>query len=122
MTSAITVAGLNAGRQIADLRRLQNGWRNGEGVAFDTGYLNWLAEVFQKMYPAHAPAPVICPNTYGVVSAEWSFPSSEVSLEIDPETRKGNLVWLGVYTRESRETELDLTAAEGWASLTEYIV
>ena len=30
--------------QIADLRRLPDGWRNGEGVAFNPEYLNRLSD------------------------------------------------------------------------------
>ena len=91
--------GLSAGRKVADLRRLQDGWRNGEGVAFDADYLAWLSEAFNRMYPAHAPAPAICPTTYGVVSAEWSLPGAEVSLEIAPETRQGDLLWASAGVR-----------------------
>ena len=121
MTTTVAVPGLNAGRQIADLRRLQDGWRNGEGIAFDPDYLTWLSDAFSRMYPAQAPAPVICPTTYGIVSAEWSFPGAEVSLEIDPETHQGDLVWSSANTQESGEVEIDLTGAEGWLILAEHL-
>lgn len=121
MTTAMSVPGLNTGRQITDLRRLQDGWRNGEGIAFDLDYLAWLSDAFSRMYPAHAPAPVICPNTYGVVSAEWSFPDADVSLEIDPVTRQGDLVWGSTNAQESGEAEIDLTTAEGWIILAEHL-
>ena len=71
--TTIEAPGVNAGRQIADLRQLQDGWRNGEGIAFDADYLAWLSETFSRMYPSHAPVPTICPTTYGIVSAEWSL-------------------------------------------------
>ncbi len=111
--------GLNASRQIAGLRQLQDGWRNGEGVAFDDDYLAWLSEAFSRMYPVHAPAPTICPTTYGIVSAEWSLSGVEISLEVDPETRQGDLVWASSSTRESGETAIDMTEPDGWASLAE---
>ena len=121
MTTAIANPGLKAGHQIADLRRLQNGWRNGEGIAFNAGYLAWLSDAFTRMYPSHAPAPAICPTTYGVVSAEWTLSGVEVSLEIDPDTRQGDLVWASGISLESGETEVDLTNAKGWTRLAEYL-
>ncbi|MDE2785569.1 MAG: hypothetical protein OXL37_02810 [Chloroflexota bacterium] len=114
-------SGLNAGRKIADLRRLQNGWRNGDGIAFDADYLAWLSEAFSRMYPADAPTPTICPTTYGFVSAEWSFPSAEVSLEIDPETRLGELVWADTRTQNSGKVFFDMSEAEGWTRLANYL-
>ncbi len=114
-------SGLDAGRKIADLRRLQDGWRNGDGIAFDADYLAWLSETFSRMYPSDAPMPTICPTTYGFVSTEWSFPDVEVSLEIAPETRQGNLVWASVVTGKSGETVIDMTKPEGWARLVKHI-
>lgn len=119
--TTVEVPGLKAGHQIANLRHLRDGWRNGEGVAFDADYLTWLSDVFSRMYPAHAPAPTICPTTYGIVSAEWSFPSAEVSLEIDPETRHGDLLWASASTMKSGEIVIDMTEPEGWASLAELL-
>ena len=113
--------GLNAGRKIAALCELQDGWRNGEGIAFDADYLAWLSEAFSRMYPPHAPVPTICPTTYGIVSAEWTLSGTEVSLEIDPETRQGDLVWASVTAGKSGETAIDMTRPEGWTWLTEHI-
>ena len=117
----IEAPGLKASRQIAGLRHLTDGWRNGEGVAFDADYLEWLSESFNRMYPAHAPVPTICPTTYGIVSAEWSFADAEISLEIDPETRRGELVWADTRTQNSGEVELDMAKAEGWTRLANYL-
>lgn len=119
--TTIESPGLKASRQIASLRYLSDGWRNGEGVAFDIDYLNWLSEAFLQMYPVHAPEPIICPTTYGYVSAEWSFPDAEISLEIVPETRRGELVWAGPRTQNSGEVFLDMTEADGWTRLANYL-
>ena len=119
--TTVEAPGVNAGRQIADLRRLRDGWRNGEGVAFDADYLDWLSETFRRMYPAHAPMPTICPTTYGIVSAEWSLPDTEVSLEIDPETRQDDLLWADTCTQNSGEDFLDMAGSEGWTRLANYL-
>ncbi len=118
--TTVEAPGLNASRQISGLRQLQDGWRNGEGVAFDDNYLAWLSEAFSRMCPVHAPAPTICPTTYGIVSAEWSLSGVEVSLEVDPETRQGDLIWTSANKQESGEAGIDMTAAEGWAVLEEH--
>ena len=117
--TTVEAPGLKASHQIANLRHLRDGWRNGEGVAFDAEYLAWLSDAFSRMYPAHAPAPTICPTTYGIISAEWSLPGAEVSLEIDPETRQGDLVWASVTTGQPGEIAIDMTKPEGWAVLAE---
>lgn len=119
--TTIESPGLKASRQIASLRYLSDGWRNGEGVAFDIDYLNWLSEAFLQMYPVHAPEPIICPTTYGCVSAEWSLSGVEVSLEVDPETRQGGLLWASASTRESGETAIDMTEPDGWVRLIEHL-
>ena len=115
--TTIEASGLNASHQIGSLCNLQDGWRNGEGIAFDADYLTWLSDAFRRMYPTHALAPTITPTTYGIVAVEWSLPGVEVSLEIDPETRQGDLVRTSANTQGSEETEIDLAAAEGWAVL-----
>ena len=117
--TTIEAPGLSVGRKIADLRQLQDGWRNGEGVAFDADYLAWLAKAFSRMYPADAPMPTICPTIYGIVSAEWSFADAECSLEIDPETREGALLWICSDDYESSEAILDMAKPEGWVDLVE---
>ena len=119
--ATIETPGLKASRQIASLRYLPDGWRNGEGVAFDVDYLNWLSEAFRQMYPVQAPEPIICPTTYGFVSAEWSFPDAEISLEIALESRQGDLLWANTNTRKSGEVSIDMTGPEGWTSLAEYL-
>ena len=94
--------------------------RNEEGVAFDADYLAWLSESFSRMYPADAPVPTIGPTTYGIVSAEWSLPGMELSLEIDPETRHGDLLWSGIG--ESGEADIALTNSAAWASLADCLL
>ncbi|MYC32406.1 MAG: hypothetical protein F4X64_04440 [Chloroflexi bacterium] len=119
--TTIEAPGLKASRQIAGLSHLSDGWRNGEGVAFDADYLAWLSESFSSMYPAHAPAPTVCPTTYGIISVEWSLADAEISLEIDPETRRGELVWADPRTQHSGEVLLDMAKSEGWTRLANYL-
>ena len=116
--SAAAPAGEPAGPAIADhiagLRHLPDGWRNGEGVAFNPDYLDWVADACRRLYPSHAPVPMVCPTTYGIVSLEWSLPAAEVSLEIDPETHQGELVWANARNASSGEVIIDMAGADGW--------
>lgn len=107
--------------QIAALRRLPDGWRNGEGVAFSPSYLDWIADACRRLYPSHAPVPMVCPTTYGLVSLEWSLPAAEVSLEIDPETHQGELVWANARNASSGEVTIDMAGAASWQQLADCI-
>ena len=111
--------GMNAiADQIADLRRLPDGWRNGEGVAFNPEYLNRLSDAIRLFYPAHAPAPAVCPTTYGIVSLEWSLPAAEASLEIDPATGCGEFVWVATHSPNAGEIIIDdMDEPAGWQHL-----
>lgn len=106
--------------KIAALRHLSDGWRNGAGIAFDAAYLDWLADACALLYPPDAPTPTICPTTYGIVALEWSLPGAEVSLEIDPETSQGDLVWANARLQKSGEIVIDGMAKPGaWRQLAE---
>ena len=118
--SALEPPGPTAARQIAALRHLPDGWRNGDGIAFDAAYLDWLADACARLYPPDAPTPTICPTTYGIVALEWSLPGAEVSLEIDPETGQGDLVWANARLQKSGEVVIDEMAKPGaWRQLAE---
>ena len=110
--------------QIDALRCLPDGWRNGEGVAFNPEYLNRLSDAIRLFYPAHAPTPTVCPTTYGIVSLEWSFPAagSSASLEIDPATGCGEFVWVATHPPNSGEIIIDdMDQPAGWQHLADCI-
>ena len=110
--------------QITDLSRLPHGWRNGEGVAFNPDYLDWVADACRRLYPPHAPVPMVCPTTYGIVSLEWSFPAagSSASLEIDPATGCGELVWVAAHSTNAGEITIDdMRQPAGWQQLADCI-
>ena len=112
-----------AARKIAALRHLPDGWRNGEGIAFDAGYLDWLADACARLYPPDAPMPMVCPTTYGIVALEWSLPGAEISLEIDPETLQGDLVWANARLQKSGAIVIDgMTKPGAWVQLAECLI
>ena len=108
--------------QIADLRCLPDGWRNGEGIAFNPEYLNRLSDAIRLFYPPHAPAPMVCPTTYGIVSLEWSLSAAEASLEIDPVTGRGEFVWAATHPPNAGEITIDdMDKPAGWQHLADCI-
>lgn len=110
-------------RQITALRYLSDGWRNGEGIAFDAGYLDWLADACARLYPPDAPTPAVCPTTYGIVALEWSLPGAEISLEIDPETLQGDLVWANARLQKSGAIVIDgMAKRDAWVQLSECLI
>lgn len=121
--SALEMTGPTAARKIAALRHLPDGWRNGEGIAFDAAYLNWLADACARLYPPDAPTPTVCPTTYGIVALEWSLPGAEISLEIDPETSQGDLVWANARLHKSGEIVIaEMAKPDAWRQLAECLV
>ena len=72
--------------------------------------------------PPHAPAPVVCATTYGIVSLEWSLPAAGVSLEIDPATGGGAIVWVTTHPLRSGEIIIDdMGSTDGWRQLADCI-
>ena len=116
--SALEPPGSTVARQIAALRHLPDGWRNGDGIAFDVAYLDWLADACVRLYPPNAPTPTVCPTTYGIVALEWSLPGASISLEIDPETGQGDLVWANARLQKSGEIAIgEMAKPAAWHQL-----
>ena len=97
---------LDVPSRLCELRRLKNGWLDGEGVAPAPEFLDWLAGTFDRLYPDELPLPHIYPTVEGGVQAEWSLSSHEVSLSIDFAA-----AWIGrdLGHRGGRRTGLALT-------------
>ena len=97
-----------------ELRRLEDGWLDGEGLAPDPDSLIWLSERFESLYPSSLPRPYIYPTPEGGVQAEWSLPPYEVSLTVDFATH--GAVWhsLGLETEDEDERFLTLADPAAW--------
>lgn len=101
--------------------RLENGWIEGGGVAFDKEGLDWLKRFFEERWPRQLPIPYIYPMANGDISLEWDIDRlTEVEIEVNLETHigKGSKSWnhqLIVSTDEDydeEEFELDFDAPE----------
>ena len=62
---------LDFGAQLDELRLLQDGWLEGEGIAPPSAGLDWLHDAFDRHFPDEAPLPYLYPTETGGVQAEW---------------------------------------------------
>lgn len=114
---------LEVAPQMEDLRKLEDGWLNGEGVAPPAEGLEWLADAFGKHYPAELPLPHIYPTPTGGAQLEWRFGSYgvNVEVEVDLATRIAEWFVLDLSSREATTDFLDLSVPTGWSLLRERI-
>ena len=71
-----------------ELRKLENGWLDGDGVALDYEGLNWLEDAFTKNFPDNLPLPYTYPTPDGDIQMEWNFSKVEIELEINLKNHK----------------------------------
>ncbi|HEY6722627.1 MAG TPA: hypothetical protein VI197_01310 [Polyangiaceae bacterium] len=70
--------------QVDSLKGLQDGWLDGEGVAFCAEALAWSSKLLESITIGFELAtPHIYPTPAGGVRAEWSRPHWEISAELD---------------------------------------
>ena len=68
---------------IDSLSSLQDGWREGRGVAPSRRNLDWLIEKVAKTFPASLSHPSVTPTEEGNVILEWISPDSRIELEVN---------------------------------------
>ena len=107
--------------QLDELRLMQNGWLEGEGLAPSHEGLDWLSRVFDDHYPENLPLPYLYPTEEGGVQAEWSLGPKEVSLEIELSSHSGEWHVLDMETNAVSERTLNIKDAGDWKWLVEQI-
>ena len=112
---------LDVPSRLDELRELASGWLDGEGVALDPSFLDWLSVTFDRLYPDELPLPHIYPTVEGGVQAEWSLSSHEVSLSVDVVTHVGEWHVLNTDTNVEDTKSLDLVDDNDWIKLTQNI-
>jgi len=68
------------------LKKMHNGWLDGDGLAPNSMGLDWLQGVFLKNYPGNLPQPCIYPTVEGNVQVEWSLNDSEITMVVNLST------------------------------------
>lgn len=117
MTVEELVAPLDVSAQIDDLRRLKDGWLDGQGAAPSSVGLDWLDRAFNRHYPDDLPLPHLYPTEPGGVQAEWTLGPNEVTLEVDVNRRSGYLHVLDVDGDADEERNIELGGETGWREL-----
>lgn len=100
--------------QVEDLRRLTDGWLDGEGLAPDPGQLTRLADQFDAHYPDDAPHPYVYPTPDGNIQVEWTFGAIEAEVVIT--LSSGAAAWscLDTDTMALAEQDLDPNKPDHW--------
>ena len=112
---------LDISAQIYDLRKLKDGWLEGQGKAPSKEGLDWLSQVFDKHYSGDLPLPYLYPTEPGGVQAEWSLGRNEITLEIDLAEHSGYFHALHMEDDTEKTRRLDLGSETQWIELKELI-
>ena len=100
--------------RLDEFRALKDGWLEGEGSAFNSEALDWLAMQFEQRYPADLPLPYLYPTTEGGVRAEWSEGANAVVLETDLNNHSASWLWFDRDSDADHQRELNLDDTEDW--------
>lgn len=112
---------LDISMQIAELRLVEDGWLEGEGLAPSEAGLDWLLAALSRHFPNESPPPHLYPTETGDVQAEWSLGSREVTLEVDLETHSGEWHVLDLRSGQVDERIVDCDSGEDWKWLVKQI-
>lgn len=108
--------------QIADLKKLQS---TPHRQAPSAAHLDWFQDQFNLHWHPSAPKPYLYTTEDGGLLAEWETGIMEYSLEIQPNSRIGEIMLMGKsYDLDDLEAEshrIPLDNPNGWFQLAKYI-
>lgn len=110
---------LDVQARLEELRRLEPGWLDGEGEAFDPEGITWLEASMRDHYVTGTPMPHIFPSPDGEVVFQWKIGHTSATLEIDLREKSGYWHALDLSTRKDSDADLELDGAAGWRCLAE---
>lgn len=110
--------------RLEDLSLLKSGWLDGsQGEPLNRDGLKWLSETFENYYHSDdLPLPAAFPTPEGNVQFEWSFDSSEISLEVDLVTQKADYFDLDTASKKEKSEQLNLADEGDWKKLNEWLL
>ena len=100
--------------RLDELRGMQNGWYEGEGLAPSLEGLDWLSDAFERRHPDDAPLPYTYPNLEGGIRMEWSAENNAVILEIDIDAHSAEWLWFDRESERESERTLNMDDIEDW--------
>ncbi len=112
---------LNISHQLDDIRKLSNGWLDGEGAAPSRDGINWIESKLHRYIPSDFPPIYLYPTETGGILIEWSIESNEASIEVDLESRIGIWHELNVQSGEDDEREFNLDQAANWQWVIDHV-
>ncbi len=105
---------LDVAARLDELRAMQDGWLDGDGIAPPHDGLDWLAGTFSRCYSGTVPLPRIYPTEEGGVRMEWDHNANVIILEIDLSARAGDWLWFDRNSDSYQERRLDLDDIANW--------
>jgi len=105
---------LDISHRISELRQLDVGWYNGEGLAPQPAGLDWLENELNKLKLDTEYLPRIYPTLEGNVQLEWSILDIELSFEIDLDTKIGYLHRHSLTTQTYEEHDVYIKDLKDW--------
>lgn len=112
---------LNISHQLDNIRKLSNGWLDGEGTAPSYDGINWIESKLHRYIPNDFPPIYLYPTETGGILIEWSIESNEASIEVDLESRIGIWHELNVQSGEDDEREFNLDQATNWQWVIDHV-
>lgn len=100
--------------RLDELRSLEDGWLEGQGIAPSDAELNWLSEAFGRHFPDDLPLPHLYPTAEGGIRAEWSIEQNEITLDIDIGKHTGHWHGLDMDSDAEESKSLTLDDADDW--------
>lgn len=108
---------LDVSVQIDKLKKLNDGWLDGEGKAPDHEALSRFMQTWDTYWVDSLPLPYIYPTPEGGIQAEWSIERYAISLEIEFPSQKSYYHQIHLDTKKDLDMDLDLTDQVGWETL-----
>ena len=99
---------------------LEDGWRDGEGVAPDATKMESLISCFKAWWTDNHPQPIIAPNPNGNIKFSWHFEGASVETDV---ILSNGMMWFrcadkpGSGPGSGYEEMIDITSKEGWDRL-----
>jgi hypothetical protein len=112
---------LDVPSRIDELRSIENGWLDGNGVAMNNEGLTWFSKSFEEHFSDDLPLPYIFPMPDGGIQLEWNTIKFSANLELNLINKKGEYFCITKETRAINEDDLDFNDKAIWSKFNELI-